>query len=62
MTIMVGQLVGGFQAPEGMHCKFAKVLAVVAWSREKSEVQYQDGLSCDEWEVVVPELVLEPDT
>ena len=59
---MVGQLVGGFQTPDGMRYKFARVLAIVTWSREKSEAQYQDSLSCDKWEVVVPELVLEPDT
>ena len=35
---------------DGMRCKFATVLAVVTWSREKSEPEYQDGLRCDEWE------------
>ena len=33
--------------------------AVVIWSRKNSEAQYHDGLLCDEWEVVVPELVFE---
>ena len=58
---VVGQLATGFQAPEGMRCKFATVLAIVTWSREKSESQYQDNLRCDEWEVVIPELVFEPE-
>ena len=57
---VVGQLAAGFEVPDGFRCKFATVLAIVTWSREKSEQQYQDGLRCDEWEVVVPELVFEP--
>ncbi len=59
--MVVGQLAGGFQAPDGMCCKFATVLAIVTWGREKSEPEYQHGLLCDEWEVVVPELVFEPE-
>ena len=57
---VVGQLVSSFQAPDGMRCKFATVLAIVTWGREKSEPEYQESLRCDEWEVVVPELVFEP--
>ena len=57
----VGHLAALFQVPDGMRCKFATVLAIVTWSREKSEPEYQDGLRCDEWEVVVPELVFEPE-
>ena len=57
---MVGQLAGGFQAPDGMRCTFATAMAVVRWDRERSEPQYQDNLQCDSWEVVVPELVFEP--
>ena len=59
---VVGQLAGNFRAPDGMRCGFATVLAVVAWDKERSEPQYQDRLSCEKWEVVVPELVFEPDT
>ena len=58
---VVGQLVSSFQAPDGMRCKFATVLAIVTWGREKSEPEYQESLRCDEWEVVVPELVFEPE-
>ena len=57
---VVGQLAGSFEAPDEMHCTFATVLAIVAWDRERSEPEYQDGLRCDNWEVVVPELVFEP--
>ena len=57
---MVGQLAASFEVPDGMRCKFATVLAIVTWGREKSEPEYQQGLLCDEREVVVPELVFEP--
>ena len=59
--VVVGQLARGFKAPAGMRCVSATVLAVVNWDREKSEPQYRDGLLTEAWEVVVPELVFEPD-
>ena len=58
---VVGQLAGSFEVPAGMRCAFATVLAIATWDRESSDLQYQDGLRCDTWEVVVPELVFEPD-
>ena len=58
--MVVGQLARGFEAPEGVRCAFATVLAVVTWDRERSEPEYRDGLQRDAWEVVVPELVFEP--
>ena len=57
---IVGQLSSSFEAPEGMRCAFASVLAVATWDRERSGPEYQDGLQCDKWEVVVPELVFDP--
>ena len=59
---VVGQLAGRFQAPAGMRCAFAMVLAIATWDRDSSEPQYRDLLQCDTWEVVVPELVFEPDS
>ncbi len=59
--VVVGQLARGFKAPAGMRCVSATVLAVANWDREKSEPQYRDGLHSEAWEVVVPELVFEPD-
>ena len=44
-----------------MRCASATVMAVVSWDRERSEPQYRDGLRSESWEVVVPELVFEPD-
>ncbi len=59
---VVGQLAGSFKAPNGMHCAFAAVLAIITWDRERSESEYRDDLQCDDWEVVVPSLVFEPDS
>ena len=59
--MIVGRLARNFKAPVGMHCTAATVLAVVNWDQEKSESQYRDGLRSEAWEVVVPELVFEPD-
>ncbi len=58
---VVGRLASSFAPPEGMHCAYATVLAVVSWDKEKSEPEYQDRLHSNKWEVVVPELVFEPE-
>ena len=58
---VVGQLASSFAPPNDMRCAFATVLAVVTWDKEKSEPDYQDSLRCEKWEVVVPELVFEPE-
>ena len=58
---VVGRLAGSFEAPGGMRCVSGTVLAIACWDRERSDPQYQDGLRCNAWEVVVPELVFEPE-
>ena len=58
---VVGRLAGGFTPPAGTRYRSATIHAVVAWSRDASEPRYKDRLQCDEWEVVVPELVFAPD-
>ena len=58
---VVGRLAKSFAPPDRTRCRAAEVLAVVGWSRETSEPQYRDTIKCDAWEVVVPELVFEPD-
>ena len=60
--VVVGELAGSFEAPAGLRCISAKVHAIATWSREQSEPQYQSSLRCDNWEVVLPELVFEPDS
>ena len=58
---LVGRLAKGFKPRAAARCRSAKVLAVVGWSREASEPQFRDSMQCEEWEVVVPEFVFEPD-
>ena len=58
--MVVGQLASSFQPPVGMRCASATVWAIASWDRDRSEPEYQDGLRCDSWEVVVPEVVFEP--
>ena len=58
---VVGRLAKSFKPPAGTRCRAAEVFAVARWSREASEPRYRDSAKCDTWEVVVPELVFEPD-
>ena len=58
---VVGRLGRKFQPPAGMRCVTAVVHAVVTWDRDASEPEFRDGLKCEHWEVVVPELVFEPE-
>ena len=57
---VVGQLAKKFMPPDGMRCDSTTVFAVVTRSRDASDPRYRDSIKCDEWEVVVPELVFEP--
>ena len=59
--VVVGRLANSFRPPDGARCRSATVLAVVGWSREASKPEYRDGMKCDAWEVIVPELTFEPD-
>ena len=59
---VVGQLASSYKVPDEMQVKLATVMAVVAWDKDNSDPEYQQGIVCDKWEVVVPELVLGPIT
>ena len=59
--MVVGQLARSFKVPAGARCAFATVMAILEWDRERSDPDYRDGLRCESWEVVVPEIVFEPD-
>jgi ATP-dependent DNA helicase RecQ len=56
----VGRLAKRFKPPEGTRCIEATVDAVVVWRREWTDEKYAAVVRCDQWEVVVPELVFEP--
>ncbi|MDH5537004.1 MAG: ATP-dependent helicase, partial [Betaproteobacteria bacterium] len=56
----VGRLARAFAPPDDMACIGARVEAIVIRFREDSDPAYLNKLRCDRWEVVVPELVFEP--
>ena len=58
---VVGRLAKSFRPPPRKCCRSAQVLAIVSWSREASDPDYRESLRCDSWEVIVPELVFQPD-
>ena len=47
--VVVGQLAGGFEPPQNMHCVAATVFAIATWDRERSEPEYRNALRCDAW-------------
>ena len=59
--MVVGRMATSFKPPAGTRCRSASVLAVLGWSREASDPKYHDRMRCDAWEVIVPELVFEPE-
>ena len=58
---VVGRLAKDFEPPAAMQCVSATVHAVVTWSRDASKPEFRAGMKCDRWEVVVPELIFEPE-
>jgi ATP-dependent DNA helicase RecQ len=58
---VVGRLAKAYAAPVGMRFLSGQVKAVIVRRREDSEPEYQARLGCDRWEVVLPELVFEPE-
>ncbi len=59
--IQVGRLSRKFTLPVGKVCVSARVAAIVRWAREDSEIEYRDLVRCESWEVVLPDLVFEPE-
>ena len=55
---VVGRLATGYTPPDGADLR-ARVHAVATWSSEASEPQFRPGYRCDNWEVVVPELIVD---
>ncbi len=57
---LVGRLAKAFAMPAGMRCIEASVAAVIVRSGEDSPPEYREQVRCARWEVVMPELLLEP--
>ena len=56
----VGRLARSYQPPLGTTFERGEVAALAVWRKENSEIQYQDRLQQDRWNVVVPEFVFRP--
>ena len=57
---LVGRLAAGYTPLKGANLR-ARVHAVATWSSEASEPHFRAGYRCDDWEVVVPELIVDAD-
>ena len=57
--VLVGRLAKNYSHPPGMRCIAATILAIVNWRSEYSNVELRKSMKCDEWEVVIPELIYE---
>jgi ATP-dependent DNA helicase RecQ len=56
----VGRLSQAFVPPRDMACIEARVMGVIKRYREDCEPEYQGHVRCEQWEVVIPELVFAP--
>jgi ATP-dependent DNA helicase RecQ len=56
---VVCRLAKSYAPPTGMRCVEVRAAAVVARFRDESEAEYRDSFRCEQWEVVVPELVFD---
>ncbi|WP_322401168.1 RecQ family ATP-dependent DNA helicase [Massilia luteola] len=57
---VIGRLARAFAPPAGMRCVDARVHAIIVRRKQDCEPGFQALLCCDQWEVVLPELVFEP--
>jgi ATP-dependent DNA helicase RecQ len=55
---VVGRLAAGYTPPGGADLR-GRVHALATWSAEASEPEYRASYRCDDWEVVVPELIVD---
>ena len=55
----VGRLAKSFTPPSGMSLESIRVIAVIQRHRADSSAEYQPFIKCDQWEVVLPELVFD---
>ena len=56
----VGRLAQSYEPPRGADFVRGEVAAVLVRRREDLDVEYQDRLRRDQWDVVVPELLFRP--
>jgi ATP-dependent DNA helicase RecQ len=49
-----------FTPPAGLRCIAASVRAIILWRQRDTPTEYLDRCRCEQWEVVLPELVFAP--
>jgi len=54
---LVGRLAKSFTPPRDMKLESACVTAIIQRYRDDSTSEYQSSIKCDQWEVIVPELI-----
>ena len=57
----VGRFAKNYEPPKNMRVRSAEVYAILRRKREDSESKYLDKIKCEDWEVILPEIVYEPD-
>ncbi|MGS0743057.1 RecQ family ATP-dependent DNA helicase [Glaciimonas sp. GG7] len=60
--ITVGTLAQAYTPPPGMRCIAGRVSAIIVRRRDDAEPEYRGFARCERWEVVLPELVFEPES
>ena len=58
---VVGRMAKRFTPPHRMRFRTASVMAISGWSINATSPEFRDRVKCNAWEVVLPELVFEPD-
>ena len=58
---VVGRMAKRFTPPHRMRFRTASVMAISGWSINATSPEFRDKVKCNAWEVVLPELVFEPD-
>ena len=58
---IVGRLSRAFRPPENLHFISGRVMAIICRQLEDSEPEYRNSVRCNNWEVILPELVFTPD-
>ena len=53
----VGKMSGKFSVPPDMRCIEAQVSAILAWRNDEADTAKYGEPKCEQWEVIVPELV-----
>jgi ATP-dependent DNA helicase RecQ len=56
--ITVGRLAHSFRPPAAVSEASAATLAIATWDKAKSDGEYQRGINCNQWEVVIPEIAI----